>query len=110
VDNLFKISVIVATYNWPEALRLCLLSLITQTDKNYEIIVADDGSQPPTKAVIDEISISSQIPLQHLWQEDDGCRKTKILNSDFNHDYNLVIITFAFNMIIIYVMTDLSWL
>jgi glycosyltransferase involved in cell wall biosynthesis len=55
--------------------------LITQTDKNYEIIVADDGSQPPTKAVIDEISISSQIPLQHLWQEDDGCRKTKILNS-----------------------------
>ena len=81
VDNLFKISVIVATYNWPEALRLCLLSLITQTDKNYEIIVADDGSQPPTKAVIDEISISSQIPLQHLWQEDDGCRKTKILNS-----------------------------
>ena len=36
--------------------------------------------------------------------------ETKILNSDFNHDYNLVIITFAFNMIIIYVMTDSSWL
>ncbi len=81
MDKQFKISVIVATYNWPEALRLCLLSLITQTDKNYEIIVADDGSQPPTKVVIDEISLSSQISIKHLWQEDDGCRKTRILNS-----------------------------
>jgi glycosyltransferase involved in cell wall biosynthesis len=81
VDSTFKISVIVATYNWPEALKLCLASLISQTDINYEIIVADDGSKPPTKEVINEMSANSHLTIKHLWQEDDGCRKTRILNS-----------------------------
>lgn len=81
MDNSFKISVIVATYNWPEALRLCLSSLTTQTDGNYEIIVADDGSKSPTKAVIDEVMASTTIPIKHVWHEDDGCRKSLILNT-----------------------------
>jgi glycosyltransferase involved in cell wall biosynthesis len=76
----FKISVIVATYNWPEALKLCLLSLIKQTDSNFEIIVADDGSGAPTKAVVDQIAAQSAIRIEHVWQEDDGCRKTLIAN------------------------------
>jgi len=80
LNSTFKISVIVATYNWPEALRLCLLSLCSQTDTNYEIVIADDGSGAPTKAVIDEITTNSPISIQHLWQEDDGCRKTRIAN------------------------------
>lgn len=60
---------------------LCLSSLISQTDENYEIIVVDDGSTPPTKAVIDETAKNSKVLIQHLWQEDDGCRKSRILNS-----------------------------
>ncbi|SNX29224.1 N-terminal domain of galactosyltransferase [Polynucleobacter meluiroseus] len=76
----FKISVIVATYNWPEALRLCLLSLCTQTDPDYEIIVADDGSKEATKFVIDELAAKTCVPLTQVWQEDDGCRKTRIAN------------------------------
>jgi len=76
----FKISVIVATYNWPEALGLCLQSLIQQTDSNYEIIVADDGSGPPTQALIDKIRANYTFPIKHVWQEDDGCRKTRIAN------------------------------
>ncbi len=80
MNRAFKISVIVATYNWPEALRLCLLSLCAQTDTHYEIIIADDGSGAPTKEVIEEITRISQIPIKHVWQEDDGCRKTRIAN------------------------------
>lgn len=81
MDKPFTISVIIATYNWPEALRLCLLSLCNQTDQSYEIIVADDGSKAPTKAVIDEIAANTTIPIKHVWHEDDGCRKSLILNS-----------------------------
>ncbi len=76
----FMISVIVATYNWPEALRLCLQSLLEQTDPHYEIIVADDGSGAATKAVIDQITAQSPVHVQQVWQEDDGCRKTRIAN------------------------------
>jgi len=38
------ISVIVTTYNWPPALKLCLESLFAQKVQDFEIIIADDGS------------------------------------------------------------------
>jgi glycosyltransferase involved in cell wall biosynthesis len=46
------ISILLATYNWPQALKLCLESLATQTDTNFEIIIADDGSADETKQLI----------------------------------------------------------
>jgi glycosyltransferase involved in cell wall biosynthesis len=74
------ISILLATYNWPQALKLCLESLATQTDKGFEIIIADDGSTESTKQVIESFKHSSPIAITHLWQEDIGFRKTKILN------------------------------
>ena len=74
------ISILVATYNWPQALKLCLESLATQTDQNFEIIIADDGSADSTKQTIDTFKSSHSISITHLWQEDQGFRKTKILN------------------------------
>jgi glycosyltransferase involved in cell wall biosynthesis len=74
------ISILLATYNWPQALKLCLESLATQTDKNFEIIIADDGSTENTKLLIEAIKASHPISINHLWQDDQGFRKTKILN------------------------------
>ena len=74
------ISILLATYNWPQALKLCLESLATQTDKNFEIIIADDGSTESTKQVIESFKYSHPAVIHHLWQEDQGFRKTKILN------------------------------
>ena len=74
------ISILLATYNWPQALKLCLESLATQTDKHFEIIIADDGSTESTKQVIDVFSESHPAAIKYLWQEDQGFRKTKILN------------------------------
>ena len=74
------ISILLATYNWPQALKLCLESLADQTDHNFEIIIADDGSTESTKQVIKAMKASLQITITHLWQEDDGFRKTRILN------------------------------
>ena len=74
------ISILLATYNWPQALKLCLESLATQTDHDFEIIIADDGSTDATKQVIEQFKVSSSIAIEHLWQEDQGFRKTIILN------------------------------
>ncbi|WP_407556278.1 glycosyltransferase family 2 protein [Winogradskyella sp. 4-2091] len=75
-----KASVIISTYNQPEWLRLVLHSYSLQTIINFEIIVADDGSDERTKSVIDEFSANTELNVIHVWQEDDGFRKTKILN------------------------------
>ena len=74
------ISILLATYNWPQALKLCLESLATQTDHHFEIIIADDGSTESTKQIIDAFQSTHSISITHLWQEDQGFRKTKILN------------------------------
>lgn len=74
------ISILLATYNWPQALKLCLESLATQTDRSFEIIIADDGSTDSTKQVIEQFMASCPLSIKHLWQEDHGFRKTIILN------------------------------
>jgi glycosyltransferase involved in cell wall biosynthesis len=68
------LSVIVCTYNRPLALRAVLSSLRNQSRSDFEVIVADDGSGPPTKAVIDEIMPAFGGRLRHVWQEDKGFR------------------------------------
>ncbi len=67
-------SLIVCTYNWPEALRLVLTSVATQSTLPNEIIVADDGSDKATFKVIEEISSKILVPIIHSWQKDEGCR------------------------------------
>lgn len=74
------ISVLLATYNWPAALSLCLQALREQTNRNFEIIICDDGSKDETKTLIAEFQKDFPVPIKHLWQEDDGFRKTLILN------------------------------
>lgn len=73
-------SLVIATYNWPEALELVLKSVKAQSVYPDEIIIADDGSSEDTKAVIEAFRIEVNIPLLHIWQEDSGFRKAKILN------------------------------
>ena len=74
------ISVIVATYNQPQHLERVLWGYARQTDRAFEIIVADDGSGPETKAVVDRMAGVTGVALRHVWQEDSGFRKNRILN------------------------------
>ena len=67
-------SLIVCTYNWPEALKLVLSSATFQSITPNEIIVADDGSDESTAKVIEEFAKKTSIPIIHSWQEDVGCR------------------------------------
>ncbi|RYZ99435.1 MAG: glycosyltransferase [Sphingobacteriaceae bacterium] len=75
-----KCSLIIATYNWPRALHVCLLSAITQQHLPDEIIIADDGSGSDTAAVVKHFQNISPVPVHHIWHADEGFRKTIILN------------------------------
>ena len=74
------ISVIVTTYNREDALDAVLRSLATQTDRDFEVIVADDGSRPPTRSVVDAWKPKLGRRLEHVWHEDDGFRAAEIRN------------------------------
>jgi len=75
-----NISLIVSTYNWPEALHLSLLSIKRQVQLPLEVIIADDGSSEKTRTVIQKHLVDFPVPLRHIWQQDFGFRKCLILN------------------------------
>lgn len=80
-DKKPTVSLLVSTYNWKEALALCLQSALIQTVKPDEIVIADDGSREDTHELIDKIRKETSIPIIHVWHEDKGFRKTTILNN-----------------------------
>jgi glycosyltransferase involved in cell wall biosynthesis len=73
-------SVIVSTFNQPRLLDLCLFALDRQSAPPHEIVVADDGSGDATRAVIEAFAKQSRSTVRHVWHEDRGFRKTRILN------------------------------
>lgn len=75
-----KISLIITTYNWKEALDAVLKSVIKQTVLPDEVIIADDGSKDDTKILIENWQKIFPIPLIHSWQEDDGFRAAESRN------------------------------
>lgn len=72
------IGVIISTYNNPEWLEKTLIGYMNQTRPADEIIIADDGSGPETRALIERYA--KALPLHHVWQPDEGFQKTRILN------------------------------
>lgn len=74
------ISVICSTYNRPDALAATLAGLLRQTDTNFEVIVADDGSTEETRFVIDSYHKEASFRIHHAWHEDLGFRLAAIRN------------------------------
>lgn len=71
---------VIATYNSPRALSLCLASVARQDRRPDSIAIADDGSGPETRALVEAFAAASPAPVRHVWHEDDGFRKAAILN------------------------------
>ena len=67
-------SLVITTYNWPEALDLCIRSALGQSERPLEIIVADDGSTSATASLVETLGNASILPIVHVWQEDSGFR------------------------------------
>lgn len=74
------LSVIISTYNSPDWLEKCLWAWAHQSDREFELIIADDGSTDETRRRLETLRDSLNLPLRHVWHEDRGFRKCEILN------------------------------
>jgi glycosyltransferase involved in cell wall biosynthesis len=74
------ISVVVTTYNRSDALLCVLYGLTRQTDRNFEVIVADDGSSPDHQQAVMSSAQAQQLHLTHVWHPDVGFTASKARN------------------------------
>jgi glycosyltransferase involved in cell wall biosynthesis len=82
------LSVVVDTYEWPQALHAVLLALADQSEQEFDVIVADDGSGPETAALAE--AWKAHLRLTHVRQDDDGYRLARVRNlaaSEARGDY-----------------------
>jgi len=79
----FNSSIIVSTYNRPDALGKCVESIFYQSTLPDEIVIADDGSGNETRDMVKDLQQKSPVPLVHVWQEDNGYQLARIRNRSF---------------------------
>lgn len=73
-----KISVVIAVYNDYKSLFVVLKSLENQTYKEFEVIIAEDCNKNEMIEFLNKNKF--KLDIQHIFQEDMGFRKNKILN------------------------------
>jgi glycosyltransferase involved in cell wall biosynthesis len=73
-------SVLMGTYNMPGWLEKALWGYACQSARDFEIVIADDGSGDDTRAVIDRMRVETGLAIKHVWHEDEGYRHQTILN------------------------------
>lgn len=75
-----RVSVVLSTYDKPHFLERVLRGYAVQTRRDFELVVADDGSGPETAETIRRLRRETGMRIVHVWHEDRGFRKTVILN------------------------------
>ena len=80
MNRAVSISLVVSTYNQPDALAKALRGLERQSRQPDEVLLSDDGSTGPTKNLIAQFAARSPVLVKHIWHPHDGFRKTIILN------------------------------
>lgn len=75
-----EVSLIISFYKRIDYLKLILEALKNQTYKNFEVIIADDGSPLDIVNQVEKLSVEFPFTIKHVWHEDKGFRKNKILN------------------------------
>lgn len=73
-------TVVISFYKNIRMLELVLASFEIQTYKNFNVIICDDGSPENIVTSLHQKLEGLSIPSQHLWHEDIGFRKNRILN------------------------------
>jgi glycosyltransferase involved in cell wall biosynthesis len=85
-----KQSVIISTYNQPEWLAKVLHGYLFQSFRDFEAVIADDGSDERTRAVVGDFMNRAWFPIKHVWHPDEGYRRQTILNTALlqaGHEY-----------------------
>jgi len=73
-------SVILAFYNDVELLQLVLDALKHQYNGEFEVLIADDGSKPEVVVQVKKMLADCPFPSQHFWHQDNGFKKTIVMN------------------------------
>jgi putative sugar O-methyltransferase len=76
----FRASVLIAVYYGVRELELVLTGFRRQSCREFEVVIADDGSGPEMRAFVESFARDSPFPLQYVSQPDEGFRKCRILN------------------------------
>ena len=76
----FAVSLVISFYNGIDYLKLILAALARQSFKDFEVIIADDGSREEVVDEVKKMIAETRLSIQHLWHEDAGFRKTRIFN------------------------------
>ena len=79
------ISVVLTTYNRSDALAVVLRALQRQTDTNFEVVIADDGSQPAHRARIQDAAQGCAFAVAHVWHPDVGFTVARARNLGVAH-------------------------
>lgn len=80
MESSHPVSVVITTYNRSEALIAVLWALTRQTDRNFEVIVADDGSKEIHRQSILESPVAKTLKITHVWHPDIGFTASRIRN------------------------------
>jgi glycosyltransferase involved in cell wall biosynthesis len=75
-----SLSIVVTTYEWPDALAAVLRALADQGDPEFDVVVADDGSGPATARVVDQSREILGDRLSYVWQPDQDYRLARVRN------------------------------
>jgi glycosyltransferase involved in cell wall biosynthesis len=74
------VGVVFTTYNRPHDLARVLAGYARQSHADFELVIADDGSDEKTRDCIDAARRDWNLDIRHVWHEDIGFRKCRILN------------------------------
>jgi glycosyltransferase involved in cell wall biosynthesis len=81
MDAPTSVAILIATYNWPQALKQTLMSVANQTIQPNEVLIADDGSDERTSKLIQAFKLNHpNLNIIHVWHEDNGFRLAAIRN------------------------------
>ena len=81
MDASISVAILIATYNWPQALQQTLTSVANQSILPNEVLIADDGSDERTANLIQAFKINHpNLNIIHVWHEDNGFRLAAIRN------------------------------
>lgn len=75
-----RTAVIITTYNQPAWLEKVLWGYAAQSVRDFQVVIADDGSDERTRQVLESVRPDFGKRLLHVWHEDIGFRKCEILN------------------------------
>ncbi|MEO0795971.1 MAG: glycosyltransferase [Verrucomicrobiota bacterium] len=75
-----SLALVINTYNAPKKLDAVLRWLNQGNQKPDELLIADDGSADETRDLVRDWQSRSTYPVHHIWQADDGYRRSRVLN------------------------------